>query len=139
MGKQKLESIFKENQMNRKSFKWEQFVALIILILILTNINLLNFIDVNFFLQSLIVIGFFLFSIIGIIGIFKRKHWGYFAIYIFVLISTVSLGVSTIPFILNLFPTGLATFIVILSGIILIIFTLYLQLKLLRIPNKNKS
>ena len=125
--------------MNSRTFKWEHLIALIILILILTKIRLLNFFDIKFFFQTLMVIGFFLFSIIGIIGVLKQKHWGYFAIYIFVLISTIGLGIAPIPFIVNLFPTGIVTFIVILTGIILLSFNLCLQIKLLKQNDKPKK
>ncbi|MGB5288807.1 MAG: hypothetical protein WBQ32_10105 [Ignavibacteriaceae bacterium] len=125
--------------MNSRSFKWEYFIALIILILILTNIQLVTFIDVNFILQAFIVIGFFLFAILGIVGLLKQKHWGYLAIYIFVLISTVGLGIAPIPFIAYLFPNVLATYLVILAGILLLSFTLYLQIKLLKQINKPKE
>ena len=79
------------------------------------------------------IISFFFFSLIGIMGIFSQKYWGYFAIYIFILISSLSLGIAPIPFIINLFPNNFATYIVIVSSIILFLFTLFLQFKKVKI------
>ena len=78
--------------MSDREFKLEYIVIAILIILVITEVPLLAYIDFNSVLQSLIVISFFVFSILGIIGIFIQKHWGYFAIYIFILISSVLLG-----------------------------------------------
>jgi len=125
--------------MNSKVFKWENIVAIILLLLILTKVQLINFIDTGFIFQTLIIIGFFLFSILGIIGIVLQKHWGYISIYILILIATVGLGIAPIPFIINLLPVKAANYLVILTSVILFSFTLYLQLKLLKSANKNIS
>jgi hypothetical protein len=118
--------------MNSKVFKLENIVVVILLILIITKVPLLGYIDFNSGLQSLIVISFFVFSIMGIIGIFLEKHWGFFAIYIFILISSVTLGIAPIPFIIKLFPIKAATFLVILTSVVLFLFTVFLQLRVFK-------
>jgi len=115
--------------MRSREFKLEYVVVAIIIILVIIEVPLLGYIDFNSVLQSLIVISFFVFSIIGIIGIFFQKHWGYFAIYIFILISSVFLGTAPIPLVTKLFSIKAATFLVILTSIILFLFTLFLQLR----------
>lgn len=118
--------------MNSKGFKLENIVVVILVILVLTKVPLLGYIDFNSGLQSLIVISFFVFSIIGIIGIFLQKHWGYFAVYIFILISSETLGIAPIPFVTKLFPIKAATFLVILTSVIFLLFTVFLQLRVFK-------
>lgn len=116
--------------MNRKAFKLEYIVIAILLILVLTKLSLLSYIDSS--LQSLLVISFFIFSIISIVGIFLQKHWGYFAVYIFIFISSVFLGIAPIPFVTKLFPVTAATIVVILTSAVLLSFTVFLQLRVFK-------
>lgn len=125
--------------MNTKAFNLENIIAAILLLLVVTKYQLINFIETDFSFQNLLVISFFLFSIVGIIGIFLQKHWGYFAIYVFILISSFALGIAPIPFIINLFPIQAATLIVILSSAILFLITLFLQLKKVKSLNNAKT
>ena len=115
--------------MKIRNFKLEYFVAIILLLVLISKIQLIKMFDLKFSFHNLIVICFFLFSIFGIIGIYLNKQWGYFSIYLFILISSLALGVAPIPFIVSLFPIQTATLIVILSSVILFLFTLMLQLK----------
>ena len=125
--------------MNIKRFNLNNIVAVILFILILTKVKLLNFLDSDFSSKNLIIISFFVFSIVGILGIFLQKHWGYFATYIFILISSIALGVAPIPFVVNLFPINAATYLVIITSIILFLITLFLQIKLVKNVNKKTT
>ena len=122
--------------MKSKRFQLENIVIVILVILIFTKISLLSYINFSSILQSLAAISFFVFSIIGIIGIFLQKHWGYLSIYIFILISSVFLGIAPIPIVTKFFPINAATFIVILTSIILFLFTSFLHLRVFRNVNK---
>ncbi len=124
--------------MSIRTLKWEYFIVLVLMILVLTKIKLVTFLDINLLLQSVIILGFFLFSFLGMIGIYKQNHWGYFSIYIFIAISTVGLGIAPIPLIEYLLPNMFATYLVIFTSIILLSFTLYLQIKLFKKINKHK-
>jgi hypothetical protein len=125
--------------MSGREFKLEYIVVAILIILVITEVPLLGYIDFNSVLQSLIVISFFVFSIIGIIGIFLQKQWGYFAIYFFILISSVLLGTAPIPLITKLFSIKAATFLVIFTSIILFLFTLFLQIRVLKNVTKQST
>ena len=87
--------------MKNKLLNLEYFIAVFFIILILNKYQLINFIKVEFSFQNILVICFFLFSFVGIIGLFLEKYWGYFSIYIFI-VSSLLLGVAPIPFIVNL-------------------------------------
>ncbi len=129
--------------MNRKMYKKENIVAIILLLLVLTKVQLINFIDTSFIYGTTMIIGFFLFSILGIIGIFLQRHWGYIAVYILIFISAIGLGIAPIPFIEYLLPVKtniyLVILIVILTSVILFAFTLYLQIELSEDIDKNTS
>ena len=123
--------------MKNKLLNLEYFIAVIFIILILNKYQLINFIKVEFSFQNILVICFFLFSFVGIIGLFLEKYWGYFSIYIFI-VSSLLLGVAPIPFIVNLFPPQSRTPIVILSSIILFLLILFLQMKRIKSLNITK-
>jgi hypothetical protein len=114
--------------MNPSKFKLENIIILILVILVLTKVQLLGYINLEYGLQSLIVLSFFVFLILGIIGILLKKHWGYFSTYIFIL-SSVLLGIAPIPLITKLFPIKTATFLVFITSLILFLFTLFLHLR----------
>lgn len=123
--------------MNNYKFKLDHIIVLILLILIIKEFSFLSFLSSADVLTSVITISYFVFAILGMAGVFYQKHWGYYSVYIFAFISTFLVSISPIPFITELFPIESATIVVILSGLALCLFTLYLQLRTTNVVNKN--
>ncbi len=123
--------------MNKYKFKLDHIIVLILLILIIKEFSFLSLLSSADVLTSIITISYFVFAILGMAGVFYQKHWGYYSVYIFAFISTVLVGINPIPSITELFPTESATIVVILSGLALCLFTLYLQLRTTNVVNKN--
>ena len=116
-----------------------------IILTVLSKYNLITFINMESFgnSQQIItvatVLGFFVFAIMGSVGIFLGRLWGYIGIYIFIPLSCFGLGISPIPFIVKLVPVNYKTTAVIIISIILLISTILLHIRKASSPSNLKA
>jgi len=121
--------------MKTKIFELERVIVICLLLVVITRIRLLNFITYENTFLNLMIISFFLFSIVGIFGLIFKKNWGFFATYLFIMISSLGFGISPIPipYIQNMLSVQTVNYIIFILSAILFLFTLFLHLKKLRI------
>lgn len=110
--------------MRHKIHVIERVLGITVLVTILLEIKLLSFIFSQQILGITIVLAFFSSALIGAMGMFRGRLYGYIGIYIFIPLSTYGLGISTIPFVVNFIPPELKTSGVIIVNIILLVVTI---------------
>ena len=125
--------------MKNSKFKLEIVVSVILFFLIVSKVQLISFINTSFVFQSILIIIFFFSAVLGIVGMFLQRHWGYVATYFLILVSSTALGIAPIPFITSLFSINASTFLVILTSVILFLFTVYLHLSFSKSVNNKIS
>jgi len=123
--------------MKNSKLKLEIVVSVILFFLIVSKVQLITFINPSSLFQSLYIIIFFFSAVLGIVGMFLQRHWGYAATYFLILISSIALGIASIPFITSLFSINASTFLVILTSLILFLITAYLHLSFSKSVNKK--
>ena len=124
--------------MKNSKFKLEIVVSVILFFLIVSKVQLITFINTSSVFQSLLIIIFFFLAFLGIVGMFLQRHWGgYAATYFLILVSSIALGIAPIPFITSLFSINASTFLIILTSVILFLFTVYLHLSFSKSVNKK--
>jgi hypothetical protein len=117
----------------------EKIIGLIILATILLKIGLISFfMSVDDMFTVVITSIFFISAVIGIIGMIKGKIWGYIGCYIFIPTSTF-LGISAVPFILNIVPYDYKSLAVITLSVIMLIATITLHVFKTAVKNKSEA
>jgi len=113
---------------------FEKLIGVSIIIAVLSKCSLITFINIENLgtsqgiITNVIVFAFFVFAIMGFVGIFLSRLWGYIGVYLFIPLSCFGLGISPIPFIVNFIPVNFKTTAVIILSIILLIASLSLHI-----------
>lgn len=71
---------------------------------------------------------FFISALLGFIGLFRGRLWGYISIYIFVPVATYGMGISVFPFIIKLIPYTYRTTAIIVVGILFLLTTISIHI-----------
>jgi hypothetical protein len=67
-------------------------------------------------------------ALCGAIGLFLSRLWGYIGVYIFIPIACYGLGISAVPFVVNLIPVNFKTAALITLSIAFLAVTISLQI-----------
>ena len=124
-----------DDHMEHKLHIFEKLIGLLVILTVLSKYSLITFINIESFGNSqqmisvAIVLAFFIFAIMGSVGIFLGRLWGYIGIYIFIPLSCFGLGIATVPFIVKLVPVNFKTTAVIILSIMLLLSTVLLHMK----------
>jgi len=131
--------------MENKLHIFEKLIGVLIIITVLSKYSLITFINIenlgnsHGIITNVIVLSFFVFAIMGSVGIFLRRLWGYIGVYIFIPLSCFGLGISPIPFIVNFIPVNFKTTAVIILSIILLIASVSLHTRKALTTSKLKN
>ena len=75
----------------------------LILISTLTKVRLLiGLFSFQFFWEQAVIIIYFASAIMGTLGLLRFNKWGFIAVYIHILVATIFLSISVIPFLFSL-------------------------------------
>ncbi len=112
--------------MKDKIHRAEIIIGLVILATILSKYELISFVANDDIFTVIITAVFFVSALVGITGMITGKIWGYLGSYIFIPIATF-LGISIVPFILNIVPYDYKSPTVITCSVILLLATIALH------------
>lgn len=105
-------------------------IAILVIVSALMKINLLfGLFNFQHLWEKTSILIFFLSVIIGALGLYRFKAWGFISIYVYILMATFIFSISVVPFIFNLLNLMVknGTLLVFIINLTLLIVTALLQ------------